>query len=902
MSLHLPIQTVTELLRSRNLDSWLPSAAEALIQLFSPRRLLLVVRDRNGRYSPSPLEWVAEGGNPLTAAQIRPLLEKIVEEHSGRGTQTLRTFPFLAELGHETVTATSALLQGELQFWAVCFDAPLLSVEDLQAVMLLLSDLRACTTENELPLLSPNYEQLVEQSDAIVFHADPEHRVQFINRRALDFFGMGPDEFVGKTGLKWYDLIHPDDVVKVRNQLQRQRLSSHPFDEEIRVINRVTGRLRWVLIRLIPLVTKGGQLTGWDGFGFDISARKEAQAELDAQSKKIRALYTVSSAIRGFLDPANIAIRGLAALCDATGASSGVSYLFPVEPPPPKGTEEWEELAREEPRLQCIARYGFPSDFDNDALAGVDALSAMVARSGQSLVVPNLCSDNRSADGLLTQDLLRAAVLVPIAVEDRVLGVVGLFSNQTSRFDGSTVMLVSAAANQIGLAARQANLLELYQRQTKYLAALYRMSHELSRHLEPEALYKNAFSIIRDELGLRRIWLGLLNDAGNLLIGKAADGPGWRRALVNIEVDVTKPDYALGRVVATRRPRLITNIEALYREFGVEKIFSRMSINAVALLPVMAGQELLGVLAVQPGVKEESFTATQLRLISSMAAEIGTHLQNQRLLSRMQDAEKMRSSALLAAGVAHNFNNSLQAILGQASLLEMQSRDPERIRRSAGLIIESATRSAALVRQLLAFTQFEEPDRQAVDLGDFLERGQEGFRKLLGPGIRLELVISRQAPYALCDIGQISRVINSLLQNAREALGESGVVRVELAGADEERRDSSRSVRLSISDNGPGMSEDKVKRCFEPFFTTKNVDPDSGLGLTGSGLGLSTSYTLVRKNGGRIVAESKLGAGSTFTVYLPVAESSLKVEKISTREDEAKGKGELPLKEERAAK
>ena len=75
-------------------------------------------------------------------------------------------------------------------------------------------------------------------------------------------------------------------------------------------------------------------------------------------------------------------------------------------------------------------------------------------------------------------------------------------------------MLVGAAANQIGLAARQANLFNLYQRQTKNLSALYRMSHELSQHLELDALFQNAFSIIRDELGLKRLWLGLLDESG----------------------------------------------------------------------------------------------------------------------------------------------------------------------------------------------------------------------------------------------------------------------------------------------------------------------------------------------------------------------------------------------------
>jgi len=902
-SLSISAYALERLSKCRTAEEWLSEAARELINAAQPSRLVLAIRNKQGRYHPAPLEWCAPGVRNSSAANLRPLLRRTVEQgdervsYSRNGENSDEAIERLMPgLEHERLEAATASLDGGETVTAILFDCavPDLSADQIHPMLSALARLYVLTVAASVPQVSQavaaRYERLVEHSDAILFNTDLDQGIVFISRRALDFFGMAPEEFATERRLKWTDLIHPEDAARVRTQLNRQRGNPQPFDDEVRVINRVTGRVRWLLMRLVPVLNRSDKLAGWDGFGIDISSRRDAQDALDVQSRKIRALYTVSSAIRGYLDPANIAIRGLAALCDATGAHAGVCFLYPPRSNPQRGEEEWENIEPEQVALQPIARYGFPSTLTDEdpLLLSISTFAAYVAQSTQSLVVPDLCSDPRSGVALATQEELRAAVLVPIAVEDEVLGAVGLFSREPSRFDGSSVMLVSAAANQIGLAARQANLFSLYRRQTKHLAALYRMSHELSRHLELEPLFQNAFSIIRDELGLKRLWLGLLSESGSRLTGQAAYGPGWRRRLIDVSVDVTKSDHVLGRVVWTKRPVMIQRSDELLREFGVKRLFNRMSIHAVALVPIMAGGQVIGVLAVQPGVNEPNFQREQLHLLVSLASEIGVNVQTQRLYTRTQEGEKMRASSVLAAGIAHNFNNSLQAILGQASLLEMQKNSPERVQRASRMITDAATKSAGLVRQLLAFTQLEEPRKELVDVGEFLERSREMFTRQLTSKNTLHFDLSAELEPTFLDPNQLMRVMTAILQNAAESMPNGGDVFVatDTVELGEDRTTvevpPGRYVRLRVRDTGLGMSEETKRRCFEPFFTTKNVDAASGLGLSGAGLGLAAAYTLIRRNNGRILVESQLGAGTTFLMFLPVA-SEMERSKTTTR-------------------
>ena len=723
------------------------------------------------------------------------------------------------------------------------------------------------TREEQFRKTEARYRRLVEHSDAIIFHTDENHGISFISRRALDFFGVSPEDFVAEAHVRWYDFVHPDDQERVQIILKERRTREIGFDEEFRIINRVTGRVRWLLMRLVPAISRDGEIEGFDGFGMDISSRREAQDALDVQSKKIRALYTVASAIRGYLDPASIAARGITALCDATGADAGAVYLY--------ASPRNEQLA-------LVSHYGFSPQMQtkNGMLSSLSGLASYVARNGQALFISDLETDHRGASIIADEEGLRSIVLVPIATDEEILGTICLLSRERARFDGGTVMLVSAAANQIGLAARQANLLTLYQKQTKNLSALYRLSHELSRNLSVDEIFQNAFTIIRDELGLKRLWLGLLNEVGTRIIGQAAYGPGWRRRLVEMNVEISGRDHPIARAVANRSPIVIDNADEVLQEFGVRRIFSRLAIHSVVLVPLIAGGQVIGVLAAQPGAEDSALEEEEITLLSSLASEIAVTVLTKRLEDRIGEAEKMRTAGLLAAGIAHNFNNVLQAIMGQASLIEMQSGSGQKTDKAARIINEAAMKGAGLVKQLLSFAHLEEARKEISDVNALIDHQKEGFQRLVQPGHRLNFALDRELPHAYIDSMQVTRILQTLLQNAADAMPDGGEIEIFtdrfVVNQQHPHYDVpyGNYIRVGVKDHGMGMDDETRRRCFEPFFTTKNVDRGTGLSVSGAGLGLAAAYALARRNGGRLTVESQLGYGSVFTVYVPIYDGS----------------------------
>lgn len=741
--------------------------------------------------------------------------------------------------------------------------------------------LRRLSAPNEVPL----YQRLVEHSDAIMFHVDSNHMLTFISRRSLDFFGVSPDDFARNDKTPWYDLVHPEDKERVREIAINARENVSPFEEEFRVVNRVSGHTRWVLARMTPVAEGQGQISGWDGFGLDITLRREAEEALEGQSKKVRALYTVASAVRGHFDPQHVANRGLAALCDATNASAGLCYLYGV-----RGNKEHTKL---------IAHSGFSTNFSaaldelslDNVIDNVSDLANVIgyeSEFGKTVVVPDVTLDTRASKLLLEEEGILSLVLVPICVDEHVLGVLGLFSRQKSGFHGGDVMLVSAAANQIGLASRQARLFSAYRKQTRNITALYRMSHELSRNLELEDIFQHAFRVIRDELGLRRIWLGLLNEQGTRIVGKAAFGPGWKRKLVHMTVDATNNDHPIARVVSQLRPLIITDPNELSESFGARRLLSRFAVESIALIPLVSSGQVLGVLAVQLETSNVQATnagasssaniidSDDMTLLISLGNEIAAAVLGKRFEERIAEGEKMRAAGLLAAGIAHNFNNLLQAVLGQASLLEMQKGEPMQVAKAARIITEASKRGAGLVRQLLSFAQLEEPIKEAFDVSSFMTRSISGLKGYIKDGQDIVVEVANSLPFAFADSRQVLRILGSLVRNASDAMLGGGKIYIScnsvLVDKDSPHYEVPYGsyVCIGVKDTGIGMDEDIKRRCFEPFFTTKNVDVVSGLSMTGSGLGLAAAYALARRNGGRIVVDSAPGQGALFTLYIPV--------------------------------
>ncbi len=247
---------------------------------------------------------------------------------------------------------------------------------------------------------------------------------------------------------------------------------------------------------------------------------------------------------------------------------------------------------------------------------------------------------------------------------------------------------------------------------------------------------------------------------------------------------------------------------------------------------------------------------------------------DQRLLEKkLKRAQKLESLGQLAAGIAHNFNNILGVILGHASL-HLQTSNEAGTRQSFEEIAEAAERGAKLVRQLLAAGKQQRKEDEALDVNALLVRTKHLLSPILGRHIQLNCELSDAIPNVIADQSNLEQVVLNLVINARDAMPNGGTIiletkRVLVEAAHVAAQPHARAgehVKISVTDNGCGMSPATLERIFEPFFTTK------GPGL-GTGLGLATVHGIVAQHGGRLEVTSQVGAGSRFDVFLPAGPS-----------------------------
>jgi len=231
--------------------------------------------------------------------------------------------------------------------------------------------------------------------------------------------------------------------------------------------------------------------------------------------------------------------------------------------------------------------------------------------------------------------------------------------------------------------------------------------------------------------------------------------------------------------------------------------------------------------------------------------------------------EKLASVGLLAAGVAHELNNPLTGILTFSSLLRKKLPDGSADAEDLDLVIKETKRSAAIIRRLLDFAREKAPEKKFTDLNRLIE---DTVRIVENPAqlddIRIELDLDRALPRAWIDANMIEQVVMNMLVNARQAIEHAGRITVRTRRAAQPMSPEPGAapvpmVEISIADTGCGIAQSDLQRIFDPFFSSKEVGQ-------GTGLGLSVSHGIVRAHGGLIEVQSRLGAGSTFRVYLPL--------------------------------
>ncbi|HZE26368.1 MAG TPA: PAS domain S-box protein [Terriglobales bacterium] len=242
------------------------------------------------------------------------------------------------------------------------------------------------------------------------------------------------------------------------------------------------------------------------------------------------------------------------------------------------------------------------------------------------------------------------------------------------------------------------------------------------------------------------------------------------------------------------------------------------------------------------------------------------------LEDQFRQAQKMEAVGRLAGGVAHDFNNLLMVISGYTEVLLEQLKPEDPLKAKAQAIQQAADRATTLTRQLLAFSRKQLLELKVVDVNSIVSDMERLLRPLIGENIELTTRLAPDVGHTRADAGQLEQVIMNLMVNAKDAMSQGGKILIQTSKEDLDptRREHSLItpgpyVLLSVSDTGAGMDKETQSRIFEPFFTTKEQGK-------GTGLGLSTVYGIVKQSGGYVFAQSELGHGTTFQIYLPRVE------------------------------
>lgn len=255
-------------------------------------------------------------------------------------------------------------------------------------------------------------------------------------------------------------------------------------------------------------------------------------------------------------------------------------------------------------------------------------------------------------------------------------------------------------------------------------------------------------------------------------------------------------------------------------------------------------------------------------------------------------SQKLESIGLLAGGIAHDFNNMLTTILGNISLVKMYIESDEAVSKVFEKLAESeeaCIQARNLTQQLLTFSTHIEPIKKVICIAELLR--DSARLALSGSNVSCEFSIPDDLVLVEADEGQMNQIANNLVVNAKQAMPEGGTVRISVENVTIDPEsifplNPGAYIKISVEDNGVGIPEQNLQRIFDPYFTTKHKS---------SGLGLATSYSIVKKHDGHITVESLVGVGTTLHIYLPAYTEEFPA-KVEITKEEAKPKPSLSKK------
>jgi len=739
------------------------------------------------------------------------------------------------------------------------------------------------------------YRNLLNTVNDLVFTVDTEGNILFANPLSRKFTGYGPEE---TTGHKFTEYVHPDDVPELLAGIQ-QVLNAEPkegirgidLDAEYRMVRR-DGEVIWVAARSRPITDAQGRTVGFSGVARDITERKQADEALRESEEKYRdladSIADIFFALNGDLKYTywNKASEELTGISAKDAIERQILDIFPDN----------EETRRAVDVYQGVLRSRQPKAFVNEYHLGgrryFFEINAYPSTDGVSVFVKDITEHKQAEDALReSEEKLRLfmesatdvfclydpelnlvqvnevglKMLPPGTKREDIIGknITELIPNvkETGRYDkyleviktgrpfsiddfvphprfGDIHLAVRAFKVGTGLGMIAANITE-----RKQVEEALRQSEERYRGVVEGSIQGIVIARARDSI------IQFANQAAVKMFGYAGPDELVSKNLWETLVEPEEWPELQGRTATLLSGKSIP-IHPGWK--GIRKDGTRVWIQTTASLISWQGE---------PAVLGFYAEITELK----QAEE-----EKERLQAQLFQAQKAEAIGTLAGGIAHNFNNLLMGVMGNTSLMLLET-DPghpnyERVKN----IEKSIQRGSKLTRQLLGYAREGGYEIRPISLNQLIKETSDTFATTKKE-IRVDQELAKDLFGINADRGQIEQILLNLYVNASDAMPGGGDLFLKTMNVTHKdmsdtpyKAKPGNYVLLTVRDTGAGMDKETEEKIFDPFFTTKGL-------AKGTGLGLASVYGIVKAHGGYIDVESKKGHGTTFRIYLPAS-------------------------------
>jgi signal transduction histidine kinase/ActR/RegA family two-component response regulator len=603
----------------------------------------------------------------------------------------------------------------------------------------------------------------------------------------------------------------------------------------------------------------------------EIAALRQHADGLERHQRELTALLQAHEAITSSLD-LDQSLRAIVHQA-STIAGGSDTWLYVLD-------EEWKTL-------RCRVSVSMSrEEMDGLVMQVGEGIAGRIALNRAPLAIPDI----RTHPHLWRPDLAAkhghvSYLGLPIMRGDQVLGVLAFSSPEPRTYAEADVAFLSVFARQAAIAIENARLYAAAVRRGSELEALVSAVHSVTSGLELQEILDRILAEAGRISGAPHVKVLLLDKAAGVLRVGALQGSAMPEGYA-LPVGVGSS----GIVARTGKPLFMSDAQHDPRSIFAEQDRD-LGIVTYLGLPITRGEEVLGVLTFNT-TRPHRYTAEEMSYLGSFADQAAIAIEKAQLfqelnqsyadLQKAQDelirAEKLRALGQMSAGIAHDLNNMLAAILGQVELLRLRARDPE-VQEGLRTLETAATDGVHVVRRLQDFArQRGRSPLTSIDLAGVVTEALEITRprwrdEVQRQGRVIEVEVSLEnLPPVLGYAPEVREVLTNLILNAVDAMPTGGKLSLaaEVMKAAESASQPSlpgvemlSEVELQVTDTGIGMSEEVRQRVFDPFFTTK--------GGRGTGLGLSLVYGIMERHGGRIEVRSAPGRGTSFILRFRTA-------------------------------